>query len=160
MAVPMNYREMHLHRFILCICFIGILMLMSNLGAAFGQTDAKTYRCTLKDIASLKDDGTLKDSDNYYRKRFDRTIIDTLTGAITFADGNREIWRVIQKGSGANDHVLVPRASDFYEPTVEEAFETAATDFIRVRAWSSDPQVKFIAFGLSTLVSGTCEVVR
>ena len=44
MAVPMNYREMHLHRFILCICFIGILMPSTCLA------DIHVLRCKFGDL--------------------------------------------------------------------------------------------------------------
>jgi len=58
----------------------------------------------------------------------------------------------------ANDHVLVMR--DVVRLDADEVAARAATDFIRVRAWQSERQAKFLAFSLSTLVTGTCEIVR
>ena len=130
-----------------------------NVTIALGQNDAgKTYRCTAKDAVSLQDNGTLGKAGAETRRKFDGIIIDTLTGAITYASGSREIWDVVQEGNSANDHVLIPR--DFIRRDAKEVAAAAATDFIRVRAWTSEPQVKFMAFELSTLVAGTCEVVR
>jgi hypothetical protein len=103
------------------------------------------------------------------RKRLDGIIIDTLTGALTYPGGRREIWHVVQKGNVNKDYVLLPpylpKAADYvllppflFNP--QEAAKTGATNFIRVRDWSSDPRVKFMVFELSILVTGTCEVVR
>ena len=145
---------------------------MTLMTAAFGATDAgKTYRCTAKDAVSLQDDGTLgKDmTTEESRKRLDGIIIDTLTGALTYPGGRREIWHVVQKGNVNKDYVLLPpylpKAAGYvllppflFNP--QEAAKTGATNFIRVRDWSSDPRVKFMVFELSILVTGTCEVVR
>ena len=145
---------------------------MTLMTAAFGATDAgKTYRCTAKDAVSLQDDGTLgKDmTAEESRKRLDGIIIDTLTGALTYPGGRREIWHVVQKGNVNKDYVLLPpylpKAAGYvllppflFNP--QEAAKTGATNFIRVRDWSSDPRVKFMVFELSILVTGTCEVVR
>jgi hypothetical protein len=137
-----------------------VLALTLNFRVAVGQNDAKTYRCAAKDVVSLQDNGTLgKDAvTEAHRKRIDGILIDTLTGAITYPDGSREVWSVIRKGSDANDYVLMPRS--FYQQDAKEAAVTAATDFIRVRAWSREPQVKFMVFALSILLTGTCEIVR
>jgi hypothetical protein len=40
------------------------------------------------------------------RQLYDGAIIDTLTGAVTYRDGQRKVWKLIQKGGGANDYVL------------------------------------------------------
>lgn len=34
------------------------------------------------------------------------------------------------------------------------------TDFIRVRAWKSEPNVTFFRVGLTTVISGRCEAIR
>jgi hypothetical protein len=151
------------------------VLYMTLMTEAFGATDAgKTYRCTAKDAVSLQDDGTLgKDmTTEESRKRLDGIIIDTLTGALTYPGGRREIWHVVQKGNVNKDYVLLPPYLPKAEGYVllppflpkavypQEAAKTGATNFIRVRDWSSDPQVKFMVFELSILVTGTCEVVR
>jgi hypothetical protein len=140
--------------------FVLFAMLTLNLGVAFGRNDAsKTYRCTAKDAVSLQDNGTV-DRDSIakaYRKNLDGIIINTLTGALTYASGSQDIWRVVQEGNSANDHVLIPRI--FFQEA-NKAAATAATDFIRVRAWSGQPHVTFMAFSLSVLVTGTCEIAR
>jgi hypothetical protein len=84
-------------------------------------------------------------------------MIDTLTGAISYSVGTRLIWRIIQKGDDKNDHVLTPPSPVYGEP--ETILASAATDFIRVRDWASQSRVTFVAFSLSTFVTGTCEVV-
>jgi len=67
------------------------------------------------------------------------------------------VWKVIQKGSGENDYVFAPDALVLDAYTFAAG---AATDFIRVRAWKENPTVRFLVFGLSSLASGPCEVVR
>lgn len=138
---------------------IAATMLSSNL--ALAQNAYKIYRCIAKDAVTLQDDGSLggressRKSHSFYFSPF---MIDTLTGAISYSGGKRVIWRIIQKGNSENDHVLTdPPAFDTREP--EKALADAATDFIRVRDWPSKPRVTFLAFALSTFVSGTCEVV-
>jgi len=121
---------------------------------------AKTYRCAANDAVDLLDNGRLgKDGvAEFKRKRLDGVIIDTLTGAITYASGSREIWDVVQEGSSINDHVLIP--SSLFPTDIKETAARAATDLIRIREWDEKPQVTFMAFELSTLVTGTCDIVR
>jgi hypothetical protein len=65
-------------------------------------------------------------------------------------------------------HFKVPEASglkiSIIDPLacrrLDEDVATAVTHFIRVRAGTNEPQVTFIAFSLSNLVTGTCEIVR
>jgi len=114
----------------------------------------------LRDAISLQENGFL-DRDPVSasrRKYFQPIIIDTMTGAITASDGERSVWHIIQKGSTANDHVMTPQK---YGPADLNSFAAnAATDFFRLRAWADRKQVTFIAFELSTLISGTCEVIQ
>jgi hypothetical protein len=77
---------------------------------------------------------------------------------IPYADGRREIWDIVQDGSNENDHVLVQRSD--YPRNVKRMAADAATDFIRIRAWDRKPQSTFMAFSLSTLVTGTCDILR
>jgi hypothetical protein len=98
-----------------------------------------------------------RDGASELRRNFwDGVIIDTWTGAMTLLDGGRIIWSIVQRGNDEYDHVLVPK-TDFVGARAQAK---AATDFFRLRAWSSQSQVTFIAFNLSTLLSGTCEIVR
>ena len=61
-------------------------MLTLNLEAAFGQDNAsKTYRCTAKDAAAVKDNGTLDKSDpgaEISRQHLDRMVISVPSGHI------------------------------------------------------------------------------
>jgi hypothetical protein len=121
----------------------------------------------------LEDNGHLGKAAGNFPKMMDGIIIDTLTGAITFpfyegSDLSRQVWRVVQNGSAANDYVLIPKRNlnlplfrkDIGDKDINDIGRAAATDFIRIRAWTENPQVTFISFGFSTLWSGTCEVVR
>lgn len=122
-------------------------------GAAFAQ-EHKTYRCKVADVVTLAKDGRLRsDNNSLMRQLYDGAIIDTLTAAVTYRDGTRTIWKMIQEGNSANDYVLTPK-------TVGLDVAVAATDFVRVRAWKENPTVSFLVFALDTLASGPCEVVR
>ena len=117
------------------------------------------FRCFVKDAVSLQDNGTLGNSPvtEILRKSLNGSVIDTFTGAITYSDGMRQLWSVVQEGrGGGNDYVLVSHkpAGD-----VEYIAASAATNFIRVRAWRNKPQVTFMFFSLSEFVTGTCEVL-
>ena len=140
---------------------LALLALAALATAASAQADksAKGYRCAAKDAVRLQDDGSLgKDLAEVERNRFDGVVIDTLTGAISYADGKREIWEIVQDGGSENDHVLVQRSD--YPRNVKRMAADAATDFIRIRAWDRKPQSTFMAFALSTLVTGTCDILR
>jgi hypothetical protein len=125
---------------------------------AAAAQEHRTYRCKVVDVVSLAEDGRLRADNNpktVIRQFYDGAIIDTLTGAVTYRDGTRTVWKVIQKGNFENDYVLAPDV-----PDDKQFAAAAATDFIRVRAWKENPTVRFLAFELSTLASGHCEVVR
>src|SRR4051812_34509158 len=108
------------------------VLLAVAVGAATAQVH-KTYRCKVGDVVTLADDGHLRADDNprtIMRLLYDSALIDTLTGAVTNRDGQRRIWKVAREGNGVSDYVLVLPYGD----------ETsAATDFIRVRAWKEQP---------------------
>ena len=138
---------------------LAVLAGLACCGAASAQ-DHKTYRCKITDVMTLAEDGRLRASNNpkdLMRQLYDGAIIDTLTGAVTQRDGTRSVWKIIQKGNWENDYVLTPNPFMLDDTRVPAA---AATDFIRVRAWTENPTVRFLIFDLSTLASGTCEAVR
>ena len=150
----------HASRLMRSTVLIAAMMLSSNL--VFAQNAYKIYRCIAKDAITLQDDGSLggrefskKARSSYFRP----FMIDTLTGAISYSDGTRVIWRIIQKGNSENDHVLTDPHPLIPENPERAALAGAATDFIRLRDWPENPRVTFLAFSLSTFVSGTCEVV-
>ena len=136
-------------------------VLVLDLGAALGQNDgSKAYRCTAKDAVTIRDDGTF-DKDpiaEARRKYYDGIVINPLTGAITHpSDGSRENWRAIREAS-TEDYVFIPEKIPDISLRAQKDAATAATDFIRVHARTNEPQVTFIAFSLSNLVIGTCEI--
>jgi hypothetical protein len=154
------FRSSH---FLSCACWFLLAVLTLDLGVALGQNDDSTaYRCTAKDAVTIRDDGTF-DKDpiaEARRKYYDKIVINPLTGAVTHPnDGNRENWRAIQE-AGTNDYVLIPEKIPDVSLRAQKDAATAVTDFIRVRAGTNEPQVTFIAFSLSNLVIGTCEIVR
>ena len=134
-----------------------LAVLTLNLGVAFGRENtSKTYRCTAKDSVSVQDDGTLtKGIGEVHRKYFDGIVVDISTGDITYPSTGIRENRVVQKtGADANDYVLIPNSALRRKKTGANA----VTDFIRLDA--SKPQATFMAFSLSDLVTGTCEIVR
>ena len=136
-----------------------IAVLTLDLGVALGQNDAsKAYRCTAKAV-TIRDDGTFEKDPiaEARRKYYDGIVINPLTGAVTHPnDGSRENWRAIREAS-TDDYVLIPEKIPDVSLRAQKDAATAATDFIRVHAGE---QVSFIAFSLSNLVTGTCELVR
>jgi hypothetical protein len=150
-------------QFLLRVCLFLLAMLTLDLGVTLAQNNNSTaYRCTAKDAVTIRDDGTF-DKDpiaEARRKYYDKIVINPLTGAITHPnDGSRENWRAIQE-AGTNDYVLIPEKISDVSLRAQKDVATAVTDFIRVRAGTNEPQVTFLAFSLSNLVTGTCEIVR
>jgi hypothetical protein len=151
------------NQFLSHACWFLFAVLTLDFEVALGQNDASNaYKCTAKDAVTIRDDGTF-DKDpiaEARRKYYDGIVINPLTGAITLpSDGNRENWRAIQEAS-TNDYVLIPERIPNVSLRAQKDAAMAATDFIRVRVGSNEPQVTFIAFSLSNLVTGTCEIVR
>ena len=132
--------------------------LMLNLGEAFGQDNAsRTYQCAAKDAAAVEDNGTLnKDAPRAEadRKHFDRMVISVPSGHITYPSERRPEERIVQRTSVTDDYVLV---SNIYFQRNRTA-ANATTDFIRLHA-PAGKQATFMAFQLSSLVTGTCDVL-
>ena len=127
-----------------------LLAVASN--AAFAQD--RTYRCTVADVVRLDDNGRLHSDRNpkdILRQRFDGVIIDTLTGAVTYPGGDREVWNVVQPSG--NDHVLT-------RPTAPGLSPDRIKATIRIRARREAPTVQLLAFDVTGFASGPCEVVR
>lgn len=144
-------------------CWFPFAVLALDLGVALGQNDASNaYRCIAKDAVTIRYDGTF-DKDpiaEARRKYYDGIVINPLTGTITHpSDGSRGNWRAIREGS-TNNFVFIPEKISVVSLRAQKDAATAATDFIRVRTGDNEPQVTFIAFSLSNLVTGTCEIVR
>lgn len=135
-------------------------MLTLNLEAAFGQDDAgKTYLCTAKDAVGVEDNGTLNKDDpgaKADRKHFDRMVISVPSGHITYPSDLIREDRTVQRTNVGNDYVLI---SSFHFRRNKTA-ANATTDFIRLRIAAGRSQATFIAFQLSYLVTGTCDVVQ
>ena len=155
-------------RFTAILCAVGFCFVSSPAFVATNEAWVHaTYRCSVKDVVLLEDNGQLGKAAGNFPKMMDGIIIDTLTGAVTFpfyegSGDSRQVWRIIQNGNAKNDYVLVRKTLN-WERTVaniDNIATDAATEFIRIRAWNELPQVTFISFDLSTLWSGTCEVVR
>jgi hypothetical protein len=131
----------------------------SNVGAAFGRKDAsETYRCTAKDAVGIQDNGTLDKSDpgaEIRRQHFDRVVIDIPDGDITYPSSGIRENRVVQKAGVSGDYVLLPSFTFRRNKTGANA----TTDFIRLHAGTGKPQARFMAFSLTYLVTGTCEIV-
>jgi hypothetical protein len=128
--------------------------------AAFAQ-EHKTYRCKVADVVNWNDDGRLRsDSDpkGLMRYIYDPLVIDTLTGAITYPSGGREMWTVVKWRDGGDEYLLTrPNTPHPSDRTV-----TSPTDFIRIRV-SNDPAhapVRFLVYLFYSFASGPCEVVR
>jgi hypothetical protein len=130
-------------------------------GTAALAEDHKTYRCKVADVVTLSDDGRLKPDGNpktMMRQLYDGFVVDTQTGAVTYADGQRRVMSVVQRGGMTNEYVLVPQPS--IPLSSDRMSAVAASDFIRIRAGSENPTVRFLAFGLEAFASGLCESVR
>jgi len=143
--------------------------------ATANANDAKIYRCKVADVVNVDDDGRLRPDNNprhILRQLYDGVIVDTMTGAVTYPvstsypKSERTVWTIVQHGDHANDHVLIPRSALVVNPLSERdtQLRIATTDFIRIRDWSPQPTGKvalhFMAYSLSNMASGPCEVVR
>ena len=146
-----------------CACWFLLAVLTLDLGVALAQNDNSTgYRCAAKDAVTIRDDGTFEKDPiaEARRKYYDGIVINPLTGAVTHPnEGSRKNRRAIQE-AGTNDYVLIPEKISDVSLRAQKDAAIAVTDFIRVRAGTNEPQVTFIAFSLSNLVIGTCEIVR
>ena len=135
--------------------FVAAVLLLAVSGnAAFAQD--RTYRCTVADVVRLDDNGRLHSDSNpkdILRQRFDGVVIDTLTGAVTYPGGDREVWNAVQRGNSGNDYVLTRQTAPGLSPDRIKAT-------IRIRARREAPTVQLLAFDETGFASGPCEVVR
>jgi hypothetical protein len=132
-------------------------------GAVFGQAvSGKLYRCTAKDAVQIQDNGRLKDIGvaGLVEKVWVGALIDTLTGAITYSDGRRFIWKIVLEGSSEFDTVLIPDVDSIAMVPPHTPLSIAATNSVRVRDWSKQSQVTFKVLWYDTYLTGTCEIVR
>ena len=143
------------------------LMVLSIFSPAFAATSL--LRCQAKDAVGLEDNGTLSKDMRLLKGLGDSWLTDTETGMVRTGGvtGVPVVWPVhwivVQEGNDSNDTVLVltrqrhpGAATDFSRDDLKDA----ATDFIRIRRWKGQSTILFTRFGLSTLVSGTCEPVN
>jgi hypothetical protein len=109
------------------------------------------YRCMPLDLLHLTDEGTLGryPDDSAFRDFYSGMLVDTTTGAVRNRSKVTQ-WRVVQRGSEENDFVAVLGSGD----------ASSATDFIRIRAWKTQPKVTFLVFSLSLIVTGTCAALN
>jgi hypothetical protein len=116
------------------------------------------YRCEAKDAVSLGSDGRIERgvATAYWQQQYANFIVDTATGAIRFGSAKPDQWLVVQQGGPANDFVAVPNVAGG-----QRLVAAAATDFIRVRAWSEmKGKVLFIKYQLSQMITGTCDPIQ
>ena len=141
--------------------FLGcVAMLLLNSAGTFAKQDRdKTYRCDAKDAVSIMHDGTLnKLIAKSAIEIFDKVVVDVSSGHITYpSSGKREEWTVAQTNANENDYVLFRSSSR--RLINNKAVADAVTRFIRIRATAGE-QPRFMAYGLSYLVTGTCAVVQ
>ncbi len=128
-------------------------MLALNLSAAFAQ---ETYRCRANDAVSIMKDGTLdKLTGKAGLKMFDKVVFDIPNGNITFPGTlEHEKWAV-EKTTLGNDYVLFPRTAFHLGHSVADG----VTTFIRLQVVPNE-QPRFMAFVLSYLIAGTCELLK
>ena len=125
------------------VAAMAVLLLAVAGNAAFAQQQ-KTYRCKIADVVSWDGrdgDGRLQPDSNptdYVRQIYDGAIIDTLTGAVTYANGHRELWSVIKRGDDdrGNDYMLTNVRQDV---PLAGAMIGAVNQFIRIRTWGGKP---------------------
>ena len=141
------------------ICaFVLCALPTSHVGAAFGRDASTTYRCTAKDAVGIQDNGTLDKSDpgaEIRRQHFDRVTISVPQGDVSYPGSGIMENRVAQKAGASGDYVLVPS----FTFRRNKAAANATTDFIRLHATTGQPPARFMAFSLTYLVTGTCEIV-
>jgi hypothetical protein len=111
------------------------------------------YRCHAKDAVSLEDDGTLGRDKRWpsMHKRYETIIVDTATGTVRLGNDTPQTWTVLGNGGPDEDFVV---AAAPHDPS------QAASDIIRIRAWKDMKDVLFIWYGLSSVVTGTCEPIQ
>lgn len=112
---------------------------------------ADVFQCKAVSTLSLGAAGDLRvnSSARHIAERHAYFTIDTATGWIEGPLLTRQKWTVVRGVEPSMDALLVGG------PTLERA----ADDFYRVRTWALEDDaapVRFIHYGLSTVVTGTC----
>ena len=94
-------------------------------------------RCQEKDAVSLKDDGTLGRDKRWpsMHKRYETIIVDTATGTVGLGNDTPQTWTILGNGGPDDDFVV---AVPHHDPN------QAASDIIRIRAWTGMETVLFM----------------
>lgn len=126
------------------------------IAAASGQAraDATLLHCTMQDAAGLATGGVIEKvgpPEALGKLLWGDFVVDLSTGAVHQGSYKPRMYTVIQAGGGSNDTVLMPVSPGPIDPAL------AATDFLRVRQWSTRPL--FVAFDLDVMVTGICDPV-
>lgn len=130
-----------------------VILAMVSAGLAVSSASATDalYRCSAKTVLTTKDDGTLGPYENsFWTDYWTNVLVDTATGVLRYGTAKPEQMVIVQRGSGTDDFVATPRNTPV----------SASMEVLRVRAWDGKPMVTFYAFSLSTVVTGTCTIVR
>jgi hypothetical protein len=127
-----------------------VALLVTSASAVYARDEQnKTYRCRARDAVSITQDGTLdKAIGKVALKAFDQVVFDIPSGHITFpATGENKVWTV-EKTTVDNDYVLFP---------LKRSVADGVTTFIRLHL-APNEKPRFMAFTLSYLVAGTCDL--
>src|SRR3954453_3061808 len=116
-----------------------LLVMMTTPALATGR-----YRCHAKDAVSLENDGTLGRDKRWpsMHKRYETIIVDTATGTVHLGNDTPQTWTILGNGGPDEDFVV---AVPHHDPN------QAASDIIRIRAWTGMETVLFMWFSLSSM---------
>ena len=136
---------------------LSVLIVLSFFSSnAFAWKAVFLIDCKSNDYVTLNPEGTLiTDIDSKNQHMNDGTFTaDLETGMVRFANGYKETYKIIQKGDASNDTVMV----------LDNGFsaDKPVDDFIRIRHWQSKEWngIVFLKYGLDSVITGKCSVIR
>lgn len=118
--------------------------------SAFASSDL--LRCSAIDSVAMTSDGQITaegGTANFGRWAYGEFIIDLSTGAFRRQGTKALSYVMMQRGDAGNDWVFAPT----------EFAANVGLETLRIRAWSTEPAVTFIAHMMDALITGKCEPV-
>ena len=109
-------------------------------------------RCSAIDSVAMTSDGRITSeggTSNFGRWAYGEFIIDLSTGAFRRSGGEAALWIMMQRGDGANDWVFAPT----------QFAANAGLETLRIRAWTTEDAVTFIAHMMDAMITGKCAPV-
>jgi hypothetical protein len=121
---------------------------------ASGLTPVRAYdgifSCNAKDLSVFEGDGTLRPSDDVFKKEWARVLVDTSTGMFHFPGRQPNRWQILSPKRPKHEFLATP----FQLPV---SVEKLPPDLFFMRDFDNGRPITFRYYSARDIITGTCE---